>query len=243
MEHLPITFFRYHENSLLLSWPQEVAPEILMAVRALKQAIEKQYNGVLCTATYASLLLVFPKAMPPIGALTKEIKDLYQTLTPANFDGKHIEIPVCYDLEFALDATFLTKALQLSFKEIVTLHTKAIYRVYGIGFLPGFMYLGGLNSALETPRREQPRIKVPKGAVGIAGTQTGVYPQESPGGWQIIGNCPLDFFNPNKRPPFFAAVGDTISFVSISKSQYKLLRIEQQTGIYTLQVKPQTKTK
>ena len=94
------------------------------------------------------------------------------------------------------------------------------------------MYLGGLPASLEIPRRAEPRLKVPKGSVGLASKQTGIYPQESPGGWNIIGNCPVDLFDPKKDDPCFVKVGDKIQFERISKAEYKLHKIEGEVGIY-----------
>jgi len=120
-------------------------------------------------------------------------------------------------------------------KTLIQLHASQQYTVYGIGFLPGFMYLGGLPKDIEVPRRSSPRLQVAKGAVGIAGKQTGIYPQESPGGWNIIGNCPVDMFNVDRDKPCFVSVGDQIQFYSISKAEYDLRTIEGELGIFKLQ--------
>lgn len=125
----------------------------------------------------------------------------------------------------------------MSTKELIEMHTKQPYLVYGIGFLPGFMYLGGLPEALETPRKSTPRLAVPKGSVGLAGKQTGIYPQDSPGGWNIIGNCPIPIFNINKEPPCFINVGDRVQFYPITKAEYELHRIEAEVGIYRIEKK------
>jgi KipI family sensor histidine kinase inhibitor len=118
---------------------------------------------------------------------------------------------------------------------LISKHSQATYTVYGIGFLPGFMYLGGLNSELEIPRKSSPRMKVPAGSVGLAAKQTGIYPCESPGGWQLIGQTPIPLFNPLQDPPFFAQVGDKIQFIPISKDTYKLLQIQVAAGIYNIE--------
>jgi len=236
-----INFFRLSENSLLIQWPMEVSENTLSEVTALSTAIKILFEGVLCTPTYASVLVVFPSEIKNFTGIQKELVTLYSNLNPQEFLGKHIEIPVCYDSEFALDAPFVSDSLQIDFKEIIKAHTKPSYRIYGIGFLPGFMYLGGLDNRLKISRKQSPRMSVAKGSVGIAGIQTGIYPQESPGGWQIIGNCPLEFFKVNEKPPFFASVGDTISFVSITKDQYKLIKIEEEAGVYKLKKRPHTK--
>jgi len=233
-----IVFFRLSEQGLLIQWPMQVSASILKEVSALSKAIEKQYKGVLCTPSYTSILAVFPMSISNIAALEIQIKELFTALKPTQFKAKHIEIPVCYAAEFAPDQEAVCKQLNMDFEEIVKRHSSPKYLIYGIGFLPGFMYLGGLDPRLEMPRKGTPRMQVPKGAVGIAAKQTGVYPHESPGGWNLIGNCPIDFFKPDQKPPFFAQVGDQISFVPISKDEYKLIKIAQETGVYTLKTKP-----
>lgn len=233
-----IEFFRLSEQGLLIQWPNEVSASILKEVRALTKAIETHFKGVFCTPTYASILAVFPTPISNLKAIELEIQELFTALKPSEFKAKHIEIPVCYATEFAPDLEDVCEQLQMEFEEIVKRHSSPNYLIYGIGFLPGFMYLGGLDPSLEMPRKSTPRISVPKGAVGIAAKQTGVYPHESPGGWNLIGNCPIDFFKPEQKKPFFAQVGDQVSFVPISKSEYKLIKIAQETGVYTLKTKP-----
>lgn len=145
------------------------------------------------------------------------------------------KIPVCYEAAFAPDLEAVCAQLKLSPEALISKHSKALYTVYGIGFLPGFMYLGGLDSELEIPRKSSPRMKVPSGSVGLAAKQTGVYPCESPGGWQLIGQTPIPLFNPLQDSPFFAEVGDKIQFTPISKDTYKLLKIQVAAGIYNIE--------
>lgn len=145
------------------------------------------------------------------------------------------KIPVCYEAIFAPDLEAVCSQLKLSPEALISKHSSAIYTVYGIGFLPGFMYLGGLNPELEIPRKSSPRMKVPAGSVGLAVKQTGIYPCESPGGWQLIGQTPIPLFNPPQDPPFFAEVGDKIQFIPISKDTYKLLQIQISAGIYKIE--------
>jgi len=142
------------------------------------------------------------------------------------------KLPVCYDSEFGPDLKETAEKLFVSESELIKLHTSHTYTVYGIGFLPGFMYLGGLPKNLETKRRATPRLHVDKGSVGLAGRQTGIYPQNSPGGWNIIGRCPVPMFNLNVKDPCFVNVGDAIQFVPIDKATFDLKIIEAEVGIY-----------
>ncbi len=142
------------------------------------------------------------------------------------------QLPICYDLDFGIDLKDVSEHLGKSVAEVIALHTSHTFTVFGIGFLPGFMYLGGLPEVLEVPRRPDPRLKVAKGSVGLAGKQTGIYPQESPGGWNIIGNCSVPLFDANSDDPCFVSVGDKIRFYAISKAEHKLHKIEGEVGIY-----------
>jgi KipI family sensor histidine kinase inhibitor len=144
------------------------------------------------------------------------------------------EVPVCYDRTFGIDLHEIAQKKNLTVEEIITLHTAPTYQVFSIGFLPGFLYLGGLDARLHTDRKSTPRMNVKKGAVGIGGMQTGIYPKSSPGGWQILGNSPLTFFDVSKENPCFAKAGDFIKFVSITLKEYHQISEAISQGKYTL---------
>jgi inhibitor of KinA len=148
--------------------------------------------------------------------LEKEIED-YQN------EKKLITIPVCYEKEFATDMEWITEKLKLSKEEFIQIHISKSYRVYMLGFLPGFAYMGEVDAAIELPRKQQP-MNVVAGSVGIAGKQTGVYPLSSPGGWQIIGRTPLNFFNKKNNEPALVQAGDNIKFISISKDEFESIK-------------------
>jgi inhibitor of KinA len=135
--------------------------------------------------------------------------------------GRAITIPVCYAKTFSLDIEGMASQKNLSADEIVQLHTGKNYRVYMIGFLPGFPYMGKVDSRIATPRKNNPRTLVPAGSVGIAGEQTGIYPLASPGGWNIIGRTPLKLFDPNKSDPVLLQPGDNVTFVSITEDEFE----------------------
>ncbi len=141
--------------------------------------------------------------------------------------ARTIEIPVCYGEEFGPDLDVVAKRSQLQPEEVIDLHTAGDYLVYMIGFAPGFPYLGGMDEAIATPRRKDPRQSIPAGSVGIAGGQTGVYPIETPGGWQLIGRTPFQLFQPQQDPPSLLLAGDRIKFKAISKDEFKKLEEEQ----------------
>ena len=143
-------------------------------------------------------------------------------------------IPVCYDEEFGLDLNSLSVTLKRNVDEIVNGHISGEYTVYGIGFLPGFLYLGELSEELILPRRNTPRLLVPKGSVAIAGSQTGIYPQDSPGGWHIIGKTPILFFDNTRKDPCLIQTGDSIRFESISRKKFDQIAKLQSTGKFKL---------
>jgi inhibitor of KinA len=131
-----------------------------------------------------------------------------------------IEIPVCYGGPYGPDLEEVANFNNISIEEVIRLHSQTVYTVYMIGFLPGFPYLGGMNKAIATPRRSSPRKMVPPGSVGIAGEQTGIYPLQSPGGWQLIGRTPTKLFDTSLEHPAFLYAGAIIKFSVISASQF-----------------------
>ena len=133
---------------------------------------------------------------------------------------RHVVIPVCYGGSFGPDLPAMAASHQLSVQDVIDLHSRGSYYVYMMGFIPGFAYLGGLPDILTTPRRPLPRPAVSAGSVGIAGNQTGIYPLESPGGWQIIGRTPLTLFNARRSEPALLQSGDQVSFKPITEREY-----------------------
>ena len=142
-----------------------------------------------------------------------------------NYTGEAtvITIPVCYDVSLGIDLETMSTQKNIHIEDIVQLHIKQLYDVYMIGFLPGFAYMGMVDEKLATPRLSQPRTRVAAGSVGIAGNQTGIYPLDSPGGWNIIGQTPLQMFNINKEEPCLLKPGDKVEFKSISLDEFNQL--------------------
>ena len=144
--------------------------------------------------------------------------------------GRVVEIPVAYGGEFGPDIGFVAEYNGLTVEEVVEIHSKPLYRVYMLGFVPGFAYLGGMDERITTPRLEKPRLKVPAGSVGIAGKQTGWYAIESPGGWRLIGRTPLKTFNPMESPPSLVLPGDYVRFKPISEEEFWRIHRESDGG-------------
>ena len=239
MSSYSISIRPFGVHAILVEWPQSVEEAILNDILHFTEHLKrkcldpKKWEIV---PSYNSITLIYREKTIDFIDFKNKINDWYTE----GFDSKNRQkflwrLPVCYDLEFGIDLEEVSKKLNKSVSKVIELHTESQYTVYGIGFLPGFMYLGGLPTALEVPRRSEPRLKVEKGSVGLAGKQTGIYPQESPGGWNIIGSCSVSMFNPKSEDPCFVSVGDKIQFYSISRAEYDLHKIESEVGIYQLQ--------
>ncbi|WP_375324591.1 5-oxoprolinase subunit PxpB [Flagellimonas sp. GZD32] len=235
MNTYPINIKPFGERAVLIEWPNKVSESILTNILDFMDVFKAlKIEGWEMSVAYNSLTMVYNQDHIDFEKIKTIILDCYAKLEDSKVQRtQHLwTIPVCYDIEFGIDIEEAAKTLQLSVEELIEQHTSHEYVVYGIGFLPGFMYLGGLPSSLEIPRRAEPRLRVTKGSVGLAGKQTGIYPQDSPGGWNIIGNCPVQLFNPKEKLPCFVKVGDKIRFESISKAEYDLHKIEGEVGIY-----------
>jgi inhibitor of KinA len=232
-----LTYKSFGENAILIEWPSVISEEILRDIVEYKTKIERLLKLQDVIVGYNSLLLVYNFQIENYNSKIDFLKELYiQKGISSNIKGTHWEIPVCYDMEFGMDLKRLSKEKKCSVDQIIQLHSETIYTVFFVGFLPGFLYLGGLNSELYSPRKATPRLRVPKGAVAIGGEQTGVYPNESSGGWNIIGNSPISFFDIDKIAPCFAKTGDKITFKSISLKEYKEIEEAVNNNEYQMQL-------
>tara|TARA_B100000965_G_scaffold48105_1_gene35287 strand:- start:14477 stop:15103 length:627 start_codon:yes stop_codon:yes gene_type:complete len=168
--------------------------------------------------SYDALTILFDRSQLSHDMLMRNIELAPAPESELNWQPKHIEIPVCY--EFGLDWERIMDRSGLDLKTALQLHSETEYRVAMIGFLPGFIFLDGLNEQLNCPRLDAPRTSIPKGAVGIGGSQTGLYSMESPGGWNIIGRTPVSLFDIEKDPPIEVQPGDILTFKRISKAEF-----------------------
>ena len=225
------SFHPYGESALLINFEQKIEEAIHTQVIELKAAIETaQLPGVsFLIPAYCSLTVGYNPEELDYDTLCVLIKNLETNGTPIRKNlTRKLSIPVCYDLEFGLDLKDLATEKQVSIQEIIQLHTSTIFRVYMLGFLPGFTYMGKLPKSLVCARKTTPRLRVPALSVGLAGYQTGIYPSEAPGGWQIIGRTPIPIFDTRKKQPFLFQAGDQVQFKAISKKEFNQIIISQQ---------------
>ena len=225
-------FFRIAgDQGLLVEYGDEIDLEVNTKVRAMAIIMKQNTpKGVIeAIPTYRSLLLVYDPSITNLAKLQKELQKLEERLEEIQIPPPDtVEIPVCYGGEFGPDIEFVAETHDLSVKEVIQLHSEPEYLIYMVGFTPGFPFLGGLSEKLHTPRLETPRTFVPKGSVGIANNQTGIYPVSSPGGWQLIGRSPIKLFAPERPNPFLYQAGDHIKFKPITLEEYSRLAKEDE---------------
>jgi inhibitor of KinA len=215
------------DRAILVEYGDGIDPVVNEKVRAMTALLKKSLTaGVEAVVpAYRSLSILYdPLATTPAG-LSEILQALEADFRAAEIaKPKVVPIPVCYGGEFGPDIGVVTEHTGLREDEIVAIHASIDYPIYMIGFTPGFCYLGGLDHRLQTPRRKTPRTNLPAGSVGVAESQTGVYPVDSPGGWQIIGRTPLRLFAPARENPFLYEAGDRIRFVPVAEAEFRRLR-------------------
>jgi inhibitor of KinA len=212
----------FGDRMVLVEWPGEISPEINGAVHRLAAALAHAcLPGVEeSVPSYCALGIIYNPLKTTPTELVARLKAVRYSEVPDTAPPRRVEIPVCYGQEMGPDLEYVAHTHGLSVEEVIALHSGALYRVYMIGFTPGFPYLGGLPEALVTPRMETPRLTVPAGAVAIGGRHTGIYPVESPGGWRIIGQTPLHLFDVHNDEPCLLRPADEVAFRPISPAQY-----------------------
>ena len=238
MTDYDLDFKPYGNRSILIEWPEVIDENILHDLLAFKNALNavESKKRTRVKSAYNSLLVTYDVAIENFDKEVSYLQSHYATRNPLPTSSFHTwYIPVCYDQKFGLDLQKISEEKQLDISEIISLHSDRRYTVYFIGFLPGFLYLGGLHHDLTIPRRASPRLNIAQGAVAIGGSQTGVYPIDSPGGWNIIGNSPVNFFDPGANPPCFAKAGDKIQFTAVSYKMHQQIKKRVAAGQYVIE--------
>ena len=221
-----VKFRVFGERAIELVWPQKISQNTLTEIKIMVQQIRDLYGPLVedLIPTYANLLIVFRQSRPLLEEIEKLREQYLSLATACNSLIHRWYIPVCYDQVFGLDLEAFCKAKHISTDALICLHSKKDYPIHFYGFLPGFFYLGGLDSQLHHPRKRRPRLTISEGSVAIGGAQTGVYPQNSPGGWHVIGATPVKLFKANHSPPVFAEVGDLIRFEPVNKKEFDRIK-------------------
>jgi len=230
-------YLPFGDSALLIEFGDVINSEINRKVIALNEAITKaEIQGIEeLVPTYRSLLVRYDALKISYEQLVFRIKNIETKLNSISIEkvGRKITIPTVYGGEYGPDLSYVAQYHRLTEEQVIELHSGREYRVYMLGFVAGFPYLGEVADEILTPRLETPRLKVPAGSVGIAERQTGIYPCEAPGGWRIIGRTPLRLFNPLQQPPALLKPGDTVKFEPISEEKFKITEKAIIKGIYT----------
>jgi inhibitor of KinA len=230
-----IKIYPLSESSITIEFGGTISFDINQKVIAFRKLLlSNAFDGLIEVVAAYSTVTVFYDPVRVSGfssPLTpgKKVEEiLFELSTRLKETGQQensevISIPVCYDKEFAPDLQWLADFHKVNEDDIIKNHVRTEYTVFMIGFMPGFPYMGILPETLESPRKQTPRTLVPAGSVGIAGRQTGIYPFDSPGGWQIVGRTLLKLFSPDAPKHSLLQAGDRVQFVSISKDEFKQL--------------------
>ncbi|MCY6485121.1 5-oxoprolinase subunit PxpB [Clostridium aestuarii] len=236
------------DSAIIIKFSEKINVNTHLTIKALSEYLDNNpFKGMIEYVPAFVTLTVFYNPLEIIKS-SKNIKGL-ENKTPFNIvkmiienillkienkindKPRVVEIPVCYGEEFGSDLKFVAEHNNLTVEEVIKIHSECENRVYMIGFAPGFPYLAGMSEKIAAPRRKTPRLAIPAGSVGIAGSQTGVYPIETPGGWQLIGRTPLELFKPESDIPSLLQAGDIVKFKAISRAQYYEIKYEAEGSL------------
>lgn len=216
------------DSALLIEFGKEINPETNRRITALVQLMKEQHiEGIVdMIPAFCSLLINYDPRVLSYEDLKGRMEHLLKMEAKTEDTRKRVfEIPVCYGGEYGPDIENIAEHAGLSVEEVIKIHSSRDYLIYMLGFLPGFTYLGGLDERIHTPRLASPRIKIRAGSVGIGGSQTGIYPLDSPGGWQLMGLTPVRTYDPARAKPILVEAGDYIRFVPVDEKEF--LRIQE----------------
>lgn len=223
------------DTSIAVVFGNEISREINTKIRAFDEALgEEQIDGVYETVpTYCALTVHYAPEKIRYEELCAQIEKLLKTTYHAQkMNIMVIEIPVLYGGEYGPDLEFVAKHNNLTPEEVIRIHTSAEYLIYMLGFTPGFSYMGGMDKKIATPRQKTPRVLIPAGSVGIAGEQTGIYPIDSPGGWQLIGRTPVKLYDAERDRPILLDAGMHVRFVPVDEAEYRRILSRIEMGRY-----------
>ena len=228
------------DSSLLMEFEQTISPEVNARISALIRLIrEQQIEGIVdIIPSFCALLVNYDPRVMPYDRISMRLSELASLEVQAQeYAARVFEIPVCYGGDYGPDIDHIAERAGLSQDEVIKIHSGRDYLIYMLGFMPGFPYLGGLDESIHTPRLETPRVLIHAGSVGIGGAQTGIYPINSPGGWQLLGRTPIKTYEPTREVPILFEAGDYIRFVPITEAEFADIKALDDKGEYQCSVK------
>ncbi len=223
------------DSALLVEFGKEINEDINRKITAVVKMIKEQrIEGIVeLIPSFCALVIQYDPRVISYDEMKNRVKGILELDITLGENGKRIfEIPVCYGGEFGPDIETIAQNAGLSVEEVIQIHSSRDYLIYMLGFLPGFCYLGGLDERIHTPRLTNPRLKINAGSVGIGGSQTGIYPLDSPGGWQLMGMTPVKTYDPEREVPILLEAGDYIRFIPVDEEEYYRIKELVEKGEY-----------
>lgn len=227
------------DSALNLVFSNEINEDVSSSIRLAADKLESEELPAVVEVvpTFCSMMVYYNPTIMRLDEMCNVLREKLRGVVEEKVKLKRvIHIPVCYGGEYGPDIEFVASNAGMSVGDVVDIHTSSDYLIDMLGFLPGFAYLGGLDERLHTPRLEVPRTTIPAGSVGIGGSQTGVYPLASPGGWRLIGRTPLKPYDPHKEPAVLYKAGDYLHFDSISENEYLAIESKVLTDSYECKI-------
>ena len=225
------------DTAIVIEFGNEINQELNHQVLAAEAAIsEGQLTGIIETVpTFRSLMVHYDPLQTTAAELEAQMAPLMGTGQGTTLSTRQWHLPVCYEGAYGDDLEDVARLSDLTTDDVIKLHTAAPCPIYMIGFLPGQPYIGGLAEALSLPRRETPRVRVPRGSVAIAVGLSTIYPFESPGGWHLIGTTPVPLFDKDRAKPALFAPGESIIFQAVNTTEFKAIEASVSRGEYSLE--------